>query len=350
MFYVVCVGQFLSKKERKEFRRQHRRERARRYADRLKALLLWDEGWTFEAIGHALLLDESTIRRYRRWYEEDGLDRLLNDEWKGSERRLSEGEEEALKAHLMLHVYTSSAAIVSYVESKFGVSYSRRGMHDVLIRLGFVYKKTKAVPGKADAESQEEFVAMYEELMEGKDEEDPVYFVDGVHAQHNSHPSYGWILRGKEQQIPTNTGRKRVNINGALNAETHEVFIWEDSTINAQSTTALFATLEQQHQDAEIIYVILDNAGYYRNKIVTHYVENSKIQLIFLPPYAPNLNLIERLWKFFKKKVSYNRYYERFRDFRKAVLAFFRRLQKYESQLDTLLTDKFEIVRPAFSI
>jgi len=109
-------------------------------------------------------------------------------------------------------------------------------------------------------------------------------------------------------------------------------------------------TLEQQHQDAENIYVILDNAGYYRNKLVMHYVENSKIRPLFLPPYAPNLNLIERLWKFFKKEVSNNRYYEKFRDFRKAVLAFFRRLPKYEAELETLLTDNFEIVRPNFSI
>ncbi len=341
---------FLSKKERKEFRRQHRREHERRYADRLKALLLWDEGWTFESIGHVLLLDESTIRRYRKWYEKDGLDRLLNDDWRGSERRLSEEDEASLKAHLECQVYTSCSSIASYVESQYGVKYSRRGMHQVLVRLGFAYKKTKAVPGKANPEKQEEFVAMYEELMENKREEDPVYFVDGVHAQHNSHPSYGWILRGKEQQIPTNTGRKRVNINGALNAETHEVFIWEDRTINAQSTMALFATLEQQHQDAETIYVILDNAGYYRNTLVTNYVNNSKIQPLFLPPYSPNLNLIERLWKFFKKEVSNNRYYEKFRDFKKAVFAFFRRLPKYEAQLETLLTDNFEIVRPTFSL
>lgn len=71
---------FLTKKERKDLRGQHRLERERRYADRIKALLLWDKGWGFEEISEALLLDETTIRRYRQWYEEEGMERLLNDD------------------------------------------------------------------------------------------------------------------------------------------------------------------------------------------------------------------------------------------------------------------------------
>jgi len=160
---------------------------------------------------------------------------------KEQKRRLSEEQERELSRHLDEHVFTSSKAIASHIEKHYGVKYTIRGMQKVLARLGFVYKKTKPVPGKADPERQEEFVSIYHELMDDKAEEDPVYFVDGVHAQHNAHPTYGWILRGKEQHIATNTGRKRVNINGALNAETHEVFIWESDTINAQSTMALFA-------------------------------------------------------------------------------------------------------------
>jgi hypothetical protein len=98
------VAGFLSKKERKDLRRQHRGETERRYADRIKALLLWDKGWTFEEIGEALLLDESTIRRYRKLYESDGMNRLLNDDWGGSERRLSEEEESALVEYLDSHL------------------------------------------------------------------------------------------------------------------------------------------------------------------------------------------------------------------------------------------------------
>jgi len=75
-----------------------------------------------------------------------------------------------------------------------------------------------------------------------------------------------------------------------------------DDTINAQSTVALLQQIEQQHPAAAHIYVICDNARYYRSRIVTEYLLDSKIELIFLPPHAPNLNLIERYWRFFKKK------------------------------------------------
>jgi transposase len=72
-----------------------------------------------------------------------------------------------------------------------------------------------------------------------------------------------------------------------------------------------------------LIHVFCDNAGYYRNKAVTAYLENSRIKLHFLPPYSPNLNPIERLWKWMKETVIYNNYYEEFDDFRTAIHGFF---------------------------
>jgi transposase len=74
-----------------------------------------------------------------------------------------------------------------------------------------------------------------------------------------------------------------------------------DETIHAASTVALFRQLESANPQAEKIHVIADNARYYRSKVVSEYLQKSKIDLIFLPPYSPNANLIERFWKFFKK-------------------------------------------------
>ena len=92
------------------------------------------------------------------------------------------------------------------------------------------------------------------------------------------------------------------------------------------------------------IYVICDNARYYRSKAVQEYLKNSRIKLVFLPPYAPNLNLIERLWKYFKKKILYNRYYETVDEFRAACEEFFRNPRKYHRELRSLLTENFAIV------
>jgi transposase len=276
------------------------------------------------------------------------MERLLNDDWGGSERRLSEEQELKLAGYLENHLCHTTSEVSEYVLEQFGVEYSTRGMQQVLSRLGFVYKKTKAVPGKADAKKQKDFVKQYEKLKSEKNPEDPIYFVDGTHPLHNSQPSYGWILRGKEKQIPSNTGRKRVNLNGALNAETLKVVVRQDPSINAQSTISLFKQLEKLHPKAEKIYVILDNAGYYRSILVREYVENSKIELKFLPPYAPNLNLIERLWKFFKKKVLANQYYESFLDFREVCRTFFKKISRFKAELQSLLRDNFQIIHPTF--
>jgi transposase len=92
------------------------------------------------------------------------------------------------------------------------------------------------------------------------------------------------------------------------------------------------------------IYVIRDNARYDRSKAVQEYLKTSRINLVFLPPYAPNLNLIERLWKLFKKKTLYNRYYETFADFEAACEAFFANPDQHQREMRSLLSENFEIV------
>ncbi|EGV27471.1 hypothetical protein ThidrDRAFT_4716 [Thiorhodococcus drewsii AZ1] len=93
-----------------------------------------------------------------------------------------------------------------------------------------------------------------------------------------------------------------------------------------------------------MIHVICDNARYYRSKVVREHWETSRVQLLFLPPYAPNLNLIERFWKYFKKTVFYNRYFESFADFKAACETFFRHPNQSDGDLRSLLTENLVIV------
>lgn len=104
-------------------------------------------------------------------------------------------------------------------------------------------------------------------------------------------------------EIRSNTGRQRININGAIDCVGLYPIVRYDDTINAQPAVALLQQIERQHPNAHRICVICDNARYYRLQIVTEYLSDSKIELIFLPPYAPNLNRIERYWRFFKKEI-----------------------------------------------
>jgi transposase len=214
-----------------------------------------------------------------------------------------------------------------------------------LHQLGFSYKKPKHIPGKANQKAQEEFIARYTQLKETKSPEDRIYFMDGVHPLHNSQPAYGWIRKGKEQALKANTGRMRVNINGAYDIENQKVIIREDESINSQSTIALLEQMLKE-QPFGILYIILDNARYYRSQIVKEYLEkNQRVQFVFLPPYSPNLNIIERLWKLFKKKTTYNKYYEKFAVFKEKCMGFFENIDKYKIELDSLMTDNFQLIQ-----
>ena len=108
-------------------------------------------------------------------------------------------------------------------------------MTDLLHRLNYSYKKTKLVPGKADTEAQKEFIEFYNELKETKGVNDPVYFMDGTHPQHNSVATYGWIKKGKVKEIKSNTGRQRLNINAAIDIERLSIAVdYSDSITHSQ--------------------------------------------------------------------------------------------------------------------
>jgi transposase len=333
----------LSAEQLAELRAAHRRTRDQREADRIKAVVSLASGWPAEQVAAVLLIDPNTVRNYFRRYREGGLPGLLQMAYQGSDCALSDTQLVALDTHVQTHLYLTAKDVAAWVEEEFGVAYTASGMTALLHRLGFVYKKPKLVPGKADPQAQEAFLAEYEKLKQDKGENDVICFMDAVHPQHNPVLGYGWIKRGEDHKVKSNTGRRRVNINGAIDLERLEPVTRFDETIDATSTIALFQQLEQVYAVATWIYVICDNARYYRAKAVEAYIKDSRIKLVFLPPYAPNLNLIERLWKLFKKKVLYNEYYESFSEFRKACEDFFSNPGAYQGELRSLLTENFEI-------
>lgn len=322
----------------------HRACKDKRAADRIKAVYSLGMGFSIEDVVSILMLDEETLRNYVKRYQTGGINALITDHYLGSFSKLSAIQLQELTAHLEQNTYLTVEAVIAHVEKTYDVLYAVSGMNDLLHRLKFTYKKSKLVPAKADKEKQELFLKQLEELRASKAKDDPILYMDGVHPQHNTMLAYGWIKKGQDNIIKSNTGRQRININGALDADTHAVITREDERINAQSTIALLEQVEAAYPLAASIYVICDNARYYRSILVGQFLETSKIQLVFLPSYSPNLNLIERLWKFMKKKVLYNKYYEKFDIFKQTTLGFFDNIQLYKTELDSLLTNNFRVL------
>ena len=195
-----------------------------------------------------------------------------------------------------------------------------------------------------EKQKQREWVAFFQKLIENKSDNEVFIFIDGVHPMHNTKSEYGWIQRGKDYEMPANSGRQRININGAINVlNPTEVFICEDSSINAQTNIALMKRLIQAYP-GKTIRVFSDNARYNHAEIFTTWLaEYPQIKFDYIPAYSPNLNPIERLWKLLRKKTINSFYYETFSQFRTAVINFFNNIHQYKEELASLITLNFEL-------
>ena len=298
----------LSKEKIVELEKLHRSLRDKRQADRVKAVIALSKGWSAAQVAEILLFDEKTSRHYFERYQQGGLSTLLEDNYCGAEPKLDEYQIRELDGDLQEHILPDAKAVIVHIENHYGITYSLSGVTDLLHRMGFSYKKPAHVPGKQDPAQQQVFLEDYEQIKATKGQNDPIYFADATHPQHNSIPSYGWIKKGQDKELKANCGRQRLNINGAIDIENLEPTVRFYETINAQSAKDLFFRLEAKHPKAKVIYVIVDNARYYRSRWLKKELKGTKIKLIFLPPYSPNLNLIERYWKFFKRIVLNNQF------------------------------------------
>lgn len=310
---------------------------------RANSILLLDKGGSVPQVAEALFLDEDSVRQFFSRYNAGKLDGLLCDNYHGKDSKLQDDQKELLRQHVADNLYMDSALVIAFILLEFGVSYSKSGIHRLLHELGFVYKKPKHVPGKADSAKQEEFAARIQALMAQESPDSRVYFMDAVHPQYNAAPACGWLLKGTDKELPANSGRQRLKLNGAIDAESHEAIVINSPTIDADSTLVLLRRIEAAHPEAESIYVISDNAAYYHSRKVGAYLATSKISMVFLPPYSPNLNIIERLWRFVRKEVISNRYYASFAEFTEQCLFFFECLSDHADRLKSLLTLNFQL-------
>jgi transposase len=324
----------------------HKQTREKRLADRIKAILMVHSGFTYEQITQALLLDEVTIRRYFKQFQKKGIDGLLEYRYSGGQSRLTLLQAQGVKEYFEAHTPRTAKEAVDYLQKTHGIYYSVIGVTKLLHRLGFAYKKPKIIPGKVDLIKQKEFVKSYRETKATLGVNDRMYFLDSTHPQHNTQPDYGWILKGKknDKYIKTNSGRERLNLNGAFNFNDKTAIVLEEKTINAIALIHLLETIGKKQKTGKV-YVVLDNAKHHHALIVRRWrLHHPRFKFLFLPPYSPNLNLIERLWRFFHQQVTWNHYFETFEEFKSTTLTFFKNLKLYEKELSTLLTDNFQLL------
>ena len=302
------------------------------------------EGVSAEDVSKFLNIHVSTVYRYSKCYCTVDLSDFLSTHYDGYWGNLSGVEISLLRAELKRTIYTDAKSVGVWIKERFGVHYTPQGVVDLLNRIGFTYKKTKEVPCERNIEKQQIFAKEMSEIFNNQDENTVIYYADGVHPTHNSRSTYAWIEKGEDFEQPTVSGRDRVNINGLVNArDVTDIITVDSERINAQSTKDLYQLALENNPNAKKVIIISDNAKYYKNNELKEWLKGTIITQIFLPPYSPNLNLIERLWRFLRKKIIDTEFYRTKELFRQAIAKFFKNIAKYKSELETLLTLNFRL-------
>ncbi|MEL6539684.1 MAG: IS630 family transposase [Bacteroidota bacterium] len=236
-----------------------------------------------------------------------------------------------------------------YIKKQYNVEYSIAGLTDWLHRQGFTYKKPKGLPAKADTERQKAFIDYYKKLEESLPPTQGLVFIDSAHPTQATKLSYGWIKKGVSKAVKTSASRTRVNITGAVDIQTKQVYARCYDSINASSMISFLNDLQRQacYSAKEKIHVILDGAGYHRSKELAEWIaKNPRYQLHFLPPYSPNLNPIERLWKIMNEHMRNNRYFTTAKEFRDAISYFFEhKILELHEVLQKRITSNFQVLQ-----
>jgi transposase len=204
------------------------------------------------------------------------------------------------------------------------------------------------IPAKADPDKQTAYLAQEIEprLAEAQAGKRAVFFMDAAHFVLAPFLGFLWSVARIFIQAPS--GRQRFNVLGAMNAITHELItVTNDTYITAESVCTLLQKLAALNLGLPIT-LFLDNARYQKCALVTTTAAQLHIELCFLPAYSPNLNLIERLWKFVKKQCLYSKYYADFATFKAAIETCLSEIDiKHKSALDSLLTLNFQTFKKA---
>ena len=331
---------------RQEIERRRRTTHDKRIAQRLSAVLWVAEGRAQHEVADLLGVVERQVRKGLRTDRTKGLEALCTLHHRGDPGTLPPAQIERLKTEIATGRFLTAQQSVAWIDETFHVTSTPRGVRDLLPRIGVSSHKATGFFWKAHPTKQEEFIHTYEQhKKEAEGQTTRRSFVDACH------PVWGvemlsccWLLVGQRFLVGVGGGRKRLNVLGGYCPEDHEdldLRLTRDN-INGQQFVNFLRLLRAAHPETERFLLYLDNAKDYHGAVVQEWLaRHSEFHLEFLPASSPNLNLIERLGKFLRKK-AFTRWHQTFEDMEAAVSAVLDHLEEYRGELITLMTEKFQ--------
>jgi transposase len=313
-----------------------------KHRTKLLVIRMHSEGGKHGFIAKCLKLHANTITNYLKEWMEGGLPAVVEDKYYRPSSAI-EPFMACLRCSFAAAPVADAKAAIARIEALSGITLSESQARRTLHKLGMKYRKAASIPGKCDAQLQFDFYQqeMLPRLAQAARGERKVFFVDAAHFVMGAFLGMLWCFG--RIFIKTSPGRQRYSVLGAIESHSHEIIsVTTDGTVSAPLVTQLLDKIRLAHPNTPIT-LVLDNARYQRCKEVANHAATRDIELLYLPAYSPNLNLIERLWKLTKKKCLTNKHYQNFTDFRAAIDACLERMAgDYLTELKSLITPKFQ--------
>ena len=316
---------------------------------KMEVLWLKSHGLDHDRIASLADVSRRTVQRYLNEYREGGLARLRCCHWHQPPSALA-GHQTSLEEFFSQHPARSAKQARAVIEQQTGLRRSLSQVrHFLKNRLGLRWRQTGAIPvppGQTIEEHARDQATFLREKLEprleqAREGQRQVYFVDAAHFV--LAPFLGGLWCAARLFVKAASGRKRHNVLGALDAVTHRMIrVTNAGYINAESVCALLRSVAEAAVGRPIT-LVLDNARYQKCALVQALAESLGIELLYLPSYSPNLNLIERVWRFVRKESLNSTYYEDFGQFSAAIDECLEGLNTvHKEETRTLLTHKFQ--------
>ena len=299
-------------------------------------------GWNNSLIGEVAGLHYNIVGHWIKAYKTNGFEALLKNCYGGKKSEL-ESHSESILSSFQLQPPMTAAAAAERIKEMTGIIRSEQQVRVFMKRHGLKFIKCGHIPAKADNAKQHHWVEteLKPAIEAAQKEQVHLFFCDAAHFVLQPFLCSLWCAF--RVFIKASAGRNRINVLGAVNAITKEVVTITNTTYITSSTLIDFLKLLREKFKDKPIAIVLDNARYQHCFLVTTFAKSIGIHLLFLPPYSPNLNIIERLWKFTKKEILYAKYYDKPKLFHQAIQNFFEQInQSFKPALSTLLTLKFQ--------
>jgi transposase len=306
------------------------------------SILMYKEGVDQQIISRVVGISPRQVRNYRKTYEEKG-----SSAFTGSRSRPAselEAYKDLIKEDLTARPAATAAEASERIHELTGIKRSPTQVRQFMHRLGLKPLKVAAVPAKANPAAQADFLehSLEPRIKEAEKGERVLLFMDAAHFVWQLYLGVLWCL--SRIFIPAASGRTRINVLGAYDPIKNVLIkIVNRSYINSSKVIELLERIRTMYCD-KVVSIVLDNAKYQRCKVVMAKAAALNIELLFLPTYSPNLNLIERLWRFVKKECLYSKYYETANDFESAIVNCLDDINiGKKPKLKTLMTLKFQL-------